>query len=213
MSLADLGQTLGRRLARVTTNAVVARPGLWPAFRWLMREQFDHLAPSWDAMRRPDAFAPLERGLEALPEPPERVLDLGTGTGAAAFMAARRFPGAEVVGVDLAEAMLAQARANTPPELAPRIRFEAADASQLPFAEGSFELVMLANMIPFFDELARVVSRGGHLLFSFSGGPETPIWVPPERLRRELGERGFVDFADFEAAGGTAFLARNGDPA
>ena len=54
-------------------------------------------------------------------------------------------------------------------------------------------------MIPFFDELARVTAPGGHVVFSFSAGPETPIWVPPERLRRELGAHGFTEFADFEA--------------
>lgn len=213
MSLADLERTLGRRLARVTTNAVVARPRLWRAFRWLMRAQFDRLAPSWDARRRPDAFASLEQALDALPAAPARVLDLGTGTGLAAFTAARRFPEAEVMGVDLSGAMLAEAREHAPPELAGRVRFEDADAAALPFEQGSFELVMLANMIPFFDELARVVAPGGHLLFSFSAGAETPIWVPAERLRGELGERGFADFADFRAGGGTAFLARKLDPA
>jgi SAM-dependent methyltransferase len=213
VTVADFERRLGRRLARVTTNAVVARPVLWRAFRWLTRAQFDRLAPSWDAMRRPDAFAPLEQALDALPQRPRRVLDLGTGTGQAAFAAARRFEDAEVVGVDLAEAMVAQARANTPPELASRVRFEVADAARLPFEDRSFDLVMLANMIPFFDELARVVTPGGHLVFSFSSGPETPIWVPPDRLRRELHGRGFADFADFRAAGGIALLARAADPA
>jgi len=70
---------------------------------------------------------------------------------------------------------------------------------------------VLANMIPFFDELERVVSPGGHVVFMFSAGPETPIWVPPERLRKELESRGFSDFADFEAGVGTALLARKGD--
>jgi SAM-dependent methyltransferase len=104
--------------------------------------------------------------------------------------------------------MLAEARSNTPPELAERVRFQPADGSELPFADGSFDLAVLANMIPFFDELARVVAPGGRVLFSFSAGPETPIWVPPERLRQELAARGFSDFADFAAAGGTALLAR-----
>jgi hypothetical protein len=66
-------------------------------------------------------------------------------------------------------------------------------------------------MIPFFDELARLAAPGGHLVLSFSAGPETPIWVSPERLRRELGSHGFTDFADFEAQGGTALLARRDD--
>jgi SAM-dependent methyltransferase len=211
MSLADLEAKLGRRWARLTTNAVVARPRLWRMFRWLTRAQFERLAPAWDSMRRPDAFAALERALEALPTAPARVLDLGTGTGLAAFVAARRFPEAAVVGVDLAPAMVEQARLHTPPELAGRVRFEQADAARLPFEDGAFDLVQLANMIPFFDELARVVAPGGHLVLSFSAGPETPIWVPPERLRRELDAQGFADFADFEAEGGTALLARKGD--
>jgi len=159
-------------------------------------------------MRRPDAFAALEVALSALETPPDRVLDLGTGTGSAAFIVASRFPEAEVVGVDIAEGMLDEARSNTPPELAERVRFETADGSELPFADGSFDLAVLANMIPFFDELARVVAPGGCVVFSFSAGPQTPIWVPPERLRRELMARGFSEFADFAAAGGTALLAR-----
>lgn len=163
-------------------------------------------------MRRPEAFAALEEALGALEAPPRQILDLGTGTGAAAFVVARRFADAEVVGADLAERMLAEARTNTPPELAGRVRFLAADGSRLPFADRSFDLVVLANMIPFFDELDRVLAPGGHAVFSFSAGPETPIWVPPKRLRRELGDRGFSEFADFGASGGTALLARKSNP-
>jgi SAM-dependent methyltransferase len=211
MRLSDLESRLGRRFARVTTNTVVARPGLWRVFRWLTRAQFERLAPVWDSMRRPTAFAALERALEAVPAAPKRVLDLGTGTGLAAFVAARRFPEAEVVGVDLASGMVDQARRLTPPELSARVSFEQADAAKLPFEDGAFDLVQLANMIPFFDELARVTAPGGHVALSFSAGSETPIWVPPERLRRELGAHGFTDFADFEAEGGTALLARKGD--
>ena len=211
MSLADLEQRLGRRFARVATNVSVAQPRLWGGFRWLMRRQFDRLAPEWQARRRPEAFAALERALSAIEAPPGRVLDLGTGTGSAAFIVANRFPDAEVVGVDIAEGMLDEARSNTPPELADRVRFEAADGSELPFADGTFDLAVLANMIPFFEELARVVAPGGRVLFSFSAGPETPIWVPPERLQRELAARGFSDFADFAASGGTALLARKHD--
>ena len=211
MKLADLERRVGRRLNRFATNAVVARPGAWPGFRRLVRWQFDRLAPEWHAMRRPEAFAALEEALAALTIPPRTVLDLGTGTGAAAFVAARRFPEAEVVGADLSERMLAEARARTPPELADRVRFLSADGARLPFDDGSFDVVILANMIPFFDELERVAAPGGHVVVSFSAGPETPIWVSPERLRGELGKRRFSDFADFEAAGGTALLARKGD--
>ena len=206
--MSDLGMRLGRKFARLATNAVVGRPGLWRAFRGPLRRQFDHLAPRWDAMRSEDAFTPLEQALAAIPSSPARVLDLGTGTGLAAFVLARRFPQAEVVGVDLSDRMIEVARRNVPSELGGRVRFEQADAARLPFDDGSFELVSLANMIPFFAELARVTAPGGWAVFSFSAGPETPIWVPPERLRAELEPLGFSDFADFRAGGGTALLAR-----
>lgn len=212
MNLGDLDERFGRQFARLTTNAVVARPKAWKAFRWLIRAQFDRLAPVWEGMRRPDSLAPLELALEAAPKPPRHVLDLGTGTGAAALVTARRFPEARVVGVDLAEGMVDQARAATPPDLSERVRFEVADASKLPFEDGSFDLVTLANMIPFFDELGRVTAPGGSVLVSFSSGPQTPIWVPSARLRRELERRGFAEFADFEAGRGTALLARRADP-
>ena len=97
-----------------------------------------------------------------------------------------------------------------PPELASRVRFEVGDASRLPFEDGAFELVTLANMIPFFDELARVTAAGGAIVFSFSKGSETPIYVATERLRRELGRRGFSQFADFAANPTTALVARKG---
>ena len=201
-------ETLGRRFARVATDAVVRNPTLWWVFRGPLRAQFDRLAPRWDAMRSPEHLAPFERALDAIEEPPQDALDLGTGTGAAAFAIAERFPQTQVVGVDLSDRMVEEARRQTPPELAGRVRFEQADATRLPFADGSFQLVGLANMIPFFEELARVVAPGGAAVFSFSSGPETPIWVPPERLREGLQGVGFTEFADFRAGNGTALLAR-----
>jgi ubiquinone/menaquinone biosynthesis C-methylase UbiE len=204
----QLERKLGRRFARLATDAVVRRPRLWRPFRWLIQRQFDRLAPRWDTMRDPAHLGSFQAALEGVDGSPRRVLDLGTGTGAAAFAVARRFPAAQVTGADLSEEMLAEARRKTPPELAERVRFEQIDAAQLPYGDASFELVTLANMIPFFDELARVLAPGGWALFSFSAGPETPIWVPPERLRRELSRRGFSDFADFQAGAGTALLAR-----
>lgn len=203
-------ETLGRKFARFTTNQVVRRPRLWPLFRWLTRTQFDRIAPHWDQMRSPEAFAPLEAALDSLEAEPGRILDLGTGTGRAAFLLAKRYPGAEVVGVDLAPTMLAEARRLTPSEVASRIRFEEADAERLPFADASFDLVSLANMIPFFRELGRVTAPGGSVVFSFSGGPDTPIYVPPDVLRTELAKQGFTDFADFAAGDGTAFMAHKG---
>jgi ubiquinone/menaquinone biosynthesis C-methylase UbiE len=201
-------EQLGRKFARFTTNQVVRRPWAWRLLRPLTQRQFNRIAPFWDERRSPEAFASLEAGLDTIETSPKRALDLGTGTGRAAFIVANRYPEAEVVGADLAPAMLDDARRRTPPELADRVRFEEADAERLPYADASFDLVTLANMIPFFDELARVTAPGGTVVFSFSAGPETPIYVPPELLRKELARRGFADFADFAAGEGTALVAR-----
>lgn len=199
---------LGQRFARLATDVSVRRPRLWRLFRPFIRRSFDRMAPVWTEMRSADAFRPLEEALAGLPEPPRRALDLGTGAGHAAFLIAERFPESEVVGADLAPEMLAQARGALPARLEGRVRFELADASALSFKDGVFDLVVLANMIPFFDELERVTAPGGAIVFSFSAGAETPIYVPTERLRAELERRRFTDFAEFSAGRGTALLAR-----
>jgi ubiquinone/menaquinone biosynthesis C-methylase UbiE len=195
--------SFGTRFARLATDVVIRRPTLWPLFRRLTERTFDRVAPQWDSMRGPDSLAPFEAALDAVDAPVTDVLDLGTGTGSGAAIVVRRFPDARVVGVDLSEEMLERARVNVP-----GAEFRRADASSLPFPDESFDLVAHANMIPFFDEVARVLRRGGTALFAFSIGDQTPIYVTPERLRAELAERGFTDFADFAAGRGTALTAR-----
>ena len=195
--------SFGTRFARLATDVVVRRPTLWPLFRRLTERTFDRIAPQWDSVRGPDSLAPFEAALEGIDGHVTDVLDLGTGTGSGAAIVLRRFPDARVVGVDLSKEMLERARANVP-----GAEFRRADASSLPFPDGSFDLVAHANMIPFFDEVARVLRPGGTALFAFSIGDQTPIYVTPERLRVELAERGFTDFADFAAGRGTALTAR-----
>jgi len=197
-----------RRFARLATRAVVARPQLWLVFRRPLRAQFDRLAATWESRRGPEDVASLAAALDRLEAEPARVLDLGTGTGLAARLVARRFPRAEVVGVDLSPLMVDEARNRLPEEMRPRVRYDVADASALPFVDGEFDLVILLNMIPFFDELARVTAPGGTLVFAFSSGPETPIYVPPETLRQRLAPLGFERFEEVEASPATAIIAR-----
>jgi SAM-dependent methyltransferase len=196
--------TRGQRFARLVTDAVVRWPALWRILRRPMRTQFDKLAPAWEGIRMPDTLAPVEAGLDRVTSPPDRVLDLGTGTGAVARLVAERFPDAEIVGADMATQMIEEARRVTDSS---RITYQVADAQKLPFADGAFDLVTLGNMIPFFGELARVVKPGGRVLIAYSAGDGTPIYVPNDRLRAELGRRGFAEFAELSAGRGTSLLA------
>jgi SAM-dependent methyltransferase len=202
----ELKQRLGRGYARFATNVAVRFPRLWPLVRPLIRKQFDLLAPVWDTMRSPDAFAPLEAALDSVEGPVEAALDVGTGTGAAALAIAERHPTARVAGVDIAPEMVQQARQKARDR--DNLSFEVGDASALPYDDDSFDLVTAANMIPFFGELARVLRPGGTLIVAFSLGAATPIYVPSGRMREQLGSRGFSEFAEIEAGRGSALVAR-----
>lgn len=71
---------------------------------------------------------------------PRRILDIGSGTGTSTFHLCRTFPEAEVVGVDLSPYYVdhANARARRKGLSA---RFEHAKGEDLPFEDGSFDLV------------------------------------------------------------------------
>jgi SAM-dependent methyltransferase len=200
-------ERLGRRFARLATDAVVARPWLWRLFRRPIRFQFDRIASGWERRRGPEALAPLERALDQVAEV-RAALDVGTGTGKAARLVAARYPQAQVVGVDLAPAMVEEACRLLPPGLDSRVRFDVADAAELPFADAAFDLVVLLNMIPFFAELGRVTAPGGAVVLAFYSGASTPIYVSPATLRARLAAAGFGGFEEISAGEGTAFLAR-----
>jgi len=195
--------TLGQRFARVVTQAVVRAPFLWRVFRGPMTRQFDRLAPEWDSTRvSRERLAPMLAALDAVPDV-RRVLDVGTGSGAVARLLSERWPDAQVTGVDVSPGMVEEAR-----RLGSGEHYDVGDASALPYPDASFDLLTLNNMIPFFDELARVTAPGGHVAIAYSRGSGTPIWVPVERVRAELERRGFLHVADFRVGPGVALLAR-----
>jgi SAM-dependent methyltransferase len=198
--------TPGQRFVRVVTQVVVRVPFAWRVFRGTLTRSFDKLAPTWEGRISEERLAPLKVALGAISEQPATVLDLGTGTGRVARVVAELWPEAKVVGADLSPGMIDEAR-----RLGGNVHYDVADATDLPYDDGAFELVTLSNMIPFFDELARVTAPGGRVIVAFTMGDRTPIYVPFDRVRSELERRGFSHVADFDAGTGTALLAKKGN--
>jgi ubiquinone/menaquinone biosynthesis C-methylase UbiE len=201
--------TLGQWIARFATVTVVRSPRTWRLFRGTLTRSFDRLAPKWNTvLASPSRLDAIDAALAGVAQPPGAILDLGTGSGSVARAVAARWPEAAVTGADVSPGMVAEARRLASSD---RERYVVADASALPFPDGAFDLVALNNMIPFFDELARVTAPGGHVAVAYSRGPKTPIWVPLDRVRRELEKREFTEFADFSAGEGRSLLARKRD--
>jgi len=99
----------------------------------------------------------------------DNVLDVGTGPGAAALLAASKVaPTGSVVGVDLSEEMLKLARGNAEQE-ALEIEFRQADVEALEFPEESFDVVLSSFGLGSTDpnkslsSIRRVLKSGGRL--------------------------------------------------
>ncbi len=155
-----------------------------------VREMFTSIAPTYDLLnrvmslgmdrqwrRRAVALTGLKRG--------DRALDVATGTGDLAFeLALRVGPRGEVVGTDFSEGMLAlaaeKARAAGKEST---VRFEWADALDLPFRDGEFDAVTVGfagrnvtDLNRFFAEMRRVVRPGGRVVHLELSRPTLPVF-------------------------------------
>jgi SAM-dependent methyltransferase len=107
-------------------------------------QAFHERSPDYEAGYRGQLHAAivtrsLDLALAYYPSP-DRVLDVGCGTGLLLRDLARRLPGAASLrGVDAAAGMIEQARAKAGD---PRLRFEQGAAERLPFPDGAFDLVI-----------------------------------------------------------------------
>ncbi len=114
-------------------------------------------------------------------------LDAGCGTGFLSFELAAR--GHRVTGVDFAPAMLAEARRKAA-ERSVSIRFEEADAEQLPFMPGSFDLAISRHLLwtlphpeAAIDEWIRVLRPGGRLVVVDGQFDAQALAAPPGSAR------------------------------
>jgi demethylmenaquinone methyltransferase/2-methoxy-6-polyprenyl-1,4-benzoquinol methylase len=153
-----------------------------------VRDMFSSIAPRYDLLnhvlslntdrywwwRASGSFRHILR------RPGAAVLDLCCGTGDMSFALYRRAaPGVKIVGADFSPAMLERARrksAGLP------LEWVEADALKLPFADGSFDLVVsafgfrnLANYDRGLDEICRVLRGGGEIGILDFGEPRGAI--------------------------------------
>lgn len=144
--------------------------------------------------------------------PPQRVLDLGCGTGRASAAMQKRWPKAQVLSLDLALPMLRQARTASKGSgwltnpFVQRPRQACADARALPLAEGSVDLLFSNLCLQWVDDLdavfagfRRVLKPGGLLLVS-TFGPET-LWELREAFARADEAPHVSPFADIAGFG------------
>jgi ubiquinone/menaquinone biosynthesis C-methylase UbiE len=132
-------------------------------------------AEAYERFAVPALFAPAAERLLAVarPLPGKRVLDVGTGTGIVARLAAERVgPTGSVSGLDLSAEMLNVAR-NAATQEGLRIDWHQNKAEDLPFPDGSFHLVLSQFALMFFSDRAtalaemwRVLAPGGRLTLS-----------------------------------------------
>lgn len=109
------------------------------------------------------------------PKPGMRILDLAAGTGSSSEPLAKA--GADVIPADFSEGMLAAGR-----KVRPHLPFTKADALNLPFEDGSFDLLTISfglrntnDTEKALKEALRVVKKGGRLVVAeFS----SPTWRP-----------------------------------
>ena len=172
-----------------------------------MTRFFDSVAGGWDERfaSDPKRLDALTAALDLLPAAPERVLDVGTGTGAAAMLVAGRWSDAQVTGIDVAPAMIDVAREKTKDD--PRIRFLVADVATLDPGQG-YDFVVLLNMPPFFEHVANLLQPGGHVAVIASRGSTTPFFTPTRTLARGFARHGLETVAVGTGGPGTYYLAR-----
>lgn len=138
---------------------------------------------------------------------PERLLDVGAGTGRLLAAVTDLYPEVGATGVDLAPGMCRIAAQNLADK---RVHVVNADAEHLPFASGSFDLVLststyqwLASLDRAFSEACRVLAPGGLFCFALFG--ERTLFELRESYKGALKggadrSHGFFGVAEVDAA-------------
>jgi len=155
---------------RLDQQALEWQIGVWDGISEIYPGEIDRrFAPVIDAVM---ARAGLTIG--------ERVLDLGTGTGAVAQRAAAIVgPGGNVVAMDISPQMLAMARARSAAGGCANVTLQEGRAEAIPADAGSFDVVLASLSLMYVidreaaaREIARVLRPGGRLVAAVWAGPD-----------------------------------------
>ena len=142
----------------------------------LIAEMFDNIAPTYDTLNHRLSWD-IDKGWrkkairQLLPFHPEQMLDIATGTGDFAILAARELKPRHLVGADISEGMMAIGREKVKEAgLDGVISFRKEDCLSLSFPDETFDAVTAAFGIRNFQnldkglaEICRVLKKGGHL--------------------------------------------------
>lgn len=144
-----------------------------------MRRAFESAAETYDAaaqLQYEIGDRLIER-MDFIRLQPRRILDLGAGTGHFSAALLQRYRRADVIALDIAYGMLAQAHRRGSWRRRPAC--VCADGERLPFADDSFDFIFsnlmlqwCADLAAAFGELRRVLRPGGLLMFT-TFGPDT----------------------------------------
>ena len=141
-----------------------------------VEQMFDNIAPTYDKLNHRLSWD-IDRGwrrkaVDQLAHyAPQTILDIATGTGDFAILAAKMLHPRELIGADISEGMMQIGRAKAAQEgLSGVISFHKEDCLNLTYADASFDAVTAAFGIRNFadldrglSEMCRVLKPGGHL--------------------------------------------------
>jgi len=196
---------------RAITEAVAADPSSWtPEVATRVAELFDEIADDWTLFHATDRIAPLIDALDRGGPFPSPVVEVGAGAGAGTKVLADRFDPTShsapsdprssgfVVATDLVPSMLVRIESSVP--------CVAVDAHDLSFADGSIGTLVCMNTLLFADEVRRVLSGSGALVWVNTVGERTPIHLSAGAVAAALGAD--FDMVTSRAAWGTWAVAR-----
>lgn len=160
----------------------------------VVEEMFNHIAPNYDRLNHLMSFD-IDKGWrrkairQLVPYSHEQILDIATGTGDFAVLAAKILKPERITAVDISEGMMNVARLKAKEEgVGEMIEFKKEDCTAMTFADNTFDAVISAFGIRNFQdldkglaEMCRVLKKGGHLSIVELA---TPVKFPMKQLFR-----------------------------